>query len=538
MPVIPGTQEGQVLNAGSPVPISSPEETRMMGNAISGAGQGLFALGDALDVAAKNEKERRNRLVQYSALQKFRDESGKLFAKHQAAKRGEGDPDGYKSVQDFKDESGEVIGRIASEMGLEGDVALDFDNLARDNMNDLGKELLAKRIAKNEKENDALRVSAITKNGLTAAQNPSDMDNILAETEALIRNDPGQDQSLLETTVVDAKRKVIIGAINARKNADDFGTAKLIADKHGALLDAEVLDKVYGDIRTEKSKYLSNKGKEQENRERELKASSERALDVMQRTFHLQLTKAGVDMYERDQIFKAMDREVANPASPFKASHADALKGNKIFEAETDDRYEAKILNKLFENPKGITKLYQELRRDYGKEVSPTRYDKLMRLLDQERDNADPKRKQLIAVGKDIIDGLANPSILESLDKIGAKQARTVSVRTESALYVQTMMANPQLDPIAVAEKVAQKIFKQPTRYSDGSDITMENTIQGINEKRKRAVQEMDELKKNNKLTPQKKREFIRKNIIWDTNEKILGSKDSAQRAKIQQEQE
>jgi hypothetical protein len=175
MPVIPGVNEAQVLNAGSPVPIASPEEARMAGNATAYLGQGMFALGDALDVAAKKEKHRKDTLSQQLALQQFREGSLQLFAKHQAAERSPDDPSGYNSVGEFTADAHDLQSTILEKNGLTGDAAAGFQALAGDNINDMGKELLAKRIAINEKENDAIRSEVIAKKSSFAGKHPEEL---------------------------------------------------------------------------------------------------------------------------------------------------------------------------------------------------------------------------------------------------------------------------------------------------------------------------------------------------------------------------
>lgn len=182
MPTIPGGGEAQVLTAGSPVPVASSENARLQGEADARLGQAMFALGDALDTAARQAKSRQKQIDLFAAMGEL--DLAKLQYRAETFDPSTGG-DPYKNVGIFvqrtKDKAQEISERIN-----DPEVRAEFLAKADIQLANDGVPVLAQEIQKYEKEGSLVAKAGIDNRSAMAGIDPTLTGKLLYEVDDFI----------------------------------------------------------------------------------------------------------------------------------------------------------------------------------------------------------------------------------------------------------------------------------------------------------------------------------------------------------------
>ncbi len=225
MPVIPLGGESQVLNPGSPVPIGSSDTARMSGESLALFGKGMFALGDALDTAAKAERTRQQKLDLESALSEHANLS--VQAKLETAKEpvaadddsGRGGVDRYISKMD--DARASILERIHNPA-----VAQEFTAKAKMHEAATSLDTWATELKKVTARNDQKANVIVANLAGMVSQDPRALPKALADVDAAFVDIPGLSPDKAQQASLDARRQLVTTAADKLSEDGHFGTAK------------------------------------------------------------------------------------------------------------------------------------------------------------------------------------------------------------------------------------------------------------------------------------------------------------------------
>jgi hypothetical protein len=500
MPVIPGTQEGQVLNAGSPVPIASPEESRLLGNATARFGQEAFALGDALDKVVAQQKAKRDVLTETLSLQEAR----RVILEEQAARDQAApiadDTTGIKQVQTFHDnlkpKFDEILSRVQDpETRRRAQAAI------LDAANDTAKEVYGKEVVKRVKNNEVLESQVVSNAGALARANPKDIESSLGLVEIMINKTSDLPEDIKRVRVAEARKQVFQDAIQGSLSRQKYGEAEIILEKYSpgilspkekaAQLD-EIRNTEYQDANREYTKLNRD-----EKRQEKYRADIEKNLLAQ---YSAQLGLAGNSDNKRAPVIAQIELDTL--AGKISVSKKDALIGSKVFKQVQDDFYDAKIMKDVFKTDaygEAIDKVYKDL----GDSVSAERGSDIINRLKglEERKRNDPQFQQSLKDGERLIRDMGADSITSTMDSLSKRELLT-KINTAVQDYHVAVTRNPKLDPTNLSRSIIADRFGARVNFQRGKENLMSFTSpEGAEGEKQRVLKEALALKQKGLMT-------------------------------------
>lgn len=514
MPVIPGTQEGQVLNAGSPVPIAAPEEARAFGNATSQLGSGAFALGDALDKVATAAKARKDTLTAQLALQQAREVTQQMMAQHEQAAPVPNDPTGYGQVQSFRDSVREPLNDIINQVE-DPETRRATQALVYDNVNDTAKEVYAKEVVKRVENNKVLEARVISEAAGSARANPKNIFPAMATAEMAILTNNDIPGSVKQIRIADAKKQILQDAIEGEisKGADaNYANAEIILEKYGnGVFDVKEKAKVLDDIRNTQTRQYNQEYTRLTRDEKRQEKFRQDVEKQMTEYYSVALQQAGNDESKRAPILQQIGLDMAS--GKISSTKGDALMGIKTFGIVADARYSAKTLADVFKTD-AYGEAADQVLKDMGTKVSSPAAEQLISRLKalEERKRNDPKLTQAIKDGERLIRDQASDSITQVMSTLDKRKLLT-QVDLAVQEYHKQVLGDSKVDPIALSRKITNEWLKgdaYPLKNFDG--YMNVSTVEGIEKEKARIVGEA--MRKQQKgLMNVKEQEDVKQNL-------------------------
>lgn len=300
MPQIPGSNEGQILNAGSPVPVASSESARNPGENVARMGQALFTLGDALDTAARQAKGRQSKLDLESALGDLDLKKMQYRAETERAAPGTQPYDNVKNFQtNTLDFANEIADRIDDPAVKQEFYAKAKIQLAQDSIPVYAQEVKKYDDLGNDKVN-----KIISQYSAMAYVDPSSVGQSLYKVQDIVNNTPDIPEYKRVEAVKKAERQIIDTSVDKYVDMGRYDEALhnvnvVYADRYSAE-EKQKRSKEITDMKWERK----TRGWQTDDRaEKEIKIAREKEMDAYQQdTFNL-LDQAGSER-ERELIIQ------------------------------------------------------------------------------------------------------------------------------------------------------------------------------------------------------------------------------------------
>lgn len=457
MPVIPGLNQGQVLNAGSPVPVASPEEARMQGNALAQAGGALFAVGDILDTAAKQQRSESARVAGGIAAQSLNITLLEEQAKSMKALPLDGDETGAGQVKDFNSRMQEHVMAQANTIA-DPSVRNVFMLEAQKDIGAANNVVFANELKKRTEANQIARGKIQSLIGQRVAMDPNELEHGLLQVEESVRDNPNIAPAEMGAAVETARKQVLFEAVNGRKNSKDFDAAqKLLTQYGGGVFDAQEKDKLFEEIQSaEHSHYTQELQKAQLEEKQNDKKQKKDFIKSYTYSYNA-LTAAGVNEAKRQAIFAEVDQMVAaNKMSPEQAT---SLKANRTFESQANDLYETNIMKEVYKSGNyetAIDKVYN----DAGITVDHQRANELSKRLMsmRARELNDPQFKSEKTRALKLIEDLKLPTVNDPMSGL-KKREHAEKVDALAFDFTKQLGENPKQDPKALVLRLKEQYF-------------------------------------------------------------------------------
>ncbi len=462
MPVIPGTQPGQVLQAGSPVPITSPEESRMQGTAVAQFGAALFQLGDALDKSAKEDKRRLDRAELNTAVNKAEGIIIDKYAQRLSNAPIQGDYTGAKQVAGLHDDTKQAFSDIADQIG-DPLVRREFFASIEAKQNDYKEKLLANEIAKRAKATDMMEHQYVASEADLVRKDSSLLGSSIVKAEIAIRSNTNIPAREVEQRVLSSRQSIVNAAIDAQLQQGEtdqgaFERAKAILVANGKdTFDSEEYAKMSDHIDTEAYKTYTRQNAQMDRNDKLNKRAQMDNAEKETREIIAGLSLAGNNENARQPWLDRASR--SHQAGIISTVEYDQLTKTKTFTERADDRYEVdKFLSAV--KSKDFSKAMDEVRADITTgNVSLERGRSLIEKLNAHAEMAkkNPEFMSRLKAGQAALSKLTSESLTDipsGMDK------RTWDSRVYRVIqeYTGFMLDNPGADFIKEADRFAAKL--------------------------------------------------------------------------------
>lgn len=502
MPIIPGSQEAQVLNPTSPVPIGSTGDARAQGENIARFGSAMVALGDALDVAGRSAKNEKIKLDVANAENSYRMALLKKRAEQSAAAPIEGDASGFGAVEQVATGMQPIAEEIANSL----DPAAREKFLARtgDILNDNSVTIWADEVRKRAENNKAATEKLIATSGQLArmSDDPNDTEFMMKQVEQSIyaNNDIAPAQKPIDALA--AQKSVVMDSIQGRLSRNNYGEAEAILEKYGGNLftpaeKAKQLDEIRNTEGSFYTRELNKMTREEKQVDKAKKASEDRYLAF----FSTALSQAGNSDVKRAPILK--DIELMKLAGKIDTTKADALIGNKVFKDNADDKKDIEITTRAFKTG-NFQEAIDTITKIKGVSLSYDRAQQMVQRFEnlKERGKNDPIFRQRVQSGEDLIRAQGQESLTDPLSSLAKRQLQT-KINTSVQEYYRGLQVNPQANPDVLSRNILSNNFGVSTTFiKNNSDIYGETSVQGLNSMAEKTIKDAMALKKKGLMTP------------------------------------
>lgn len=527
MPQIPRVQEGQILNPGSPVPIDSPAERRLSGEALESFGKAAVNLAGTLNQIEKQQKAAKQSTILFSSKNKYEYELLRAQAE-EAARAPDDDPTGFSAVDRVKSRMDEVALEIANEIPNEDTKAL-FLAKAGETFLDpsYAAKILAQSVKKREAENEVLLDESASRAGQILMQDPSQLENKMGEFEMLIHSSPQMTEFEKSVKILKGKRTMVSDTIQGYLNRKDFkGAMDAFNINSGGLFNEKEKQQAIQNIEAQGYKENTRVYNAQVRADSLNKIREKEQAGKMSAEFYQHLVNAGTDPVQRAVVIDKI--HAARVAQQITEAQAKTLIGSKTFAQAANDKYEAEIVRDLFEK-KNYVELRTKVSHDMGTKLDAKKAVALQMMISrtEQADGRNPERTKQIQGGVNLINqmnkfSLTNPG--SALDK----QKQGLKVEETKMEYRKLLAEDPNANPTDVARKLLEKNFGTSSTVIEGvNDSLLENTAQGLDELAKKTYIEW---KKDLDKSPANQKKYIDKFEAIKKRKQEVKMKDSLYR--------
>lgn len=499
MPVIPGADEGQVLNAGSPVPIASPEEQRGMGTAVAGFGKAMFQLGDALDKVMTAEKNRKMKLDVDEVLQAAEQLILEQKMKSEAAGALEDDPTGYGQVNSFvKNSQAAISGLLEASSVKDINTQRAIRNALNNRINDVSREVGATEVKKRVEANKVKEAKLMSTWTSLVNADPTKIEEAWAKGEELIITNTNISDSVKDIRVHEFKKQSIKAGVEGllqkgvlRDDANAFAQAEIFLEQYAPnVLSPEEKAKLSDDIMSTQNRHYTTQYQKLVRDEKRRDAHIKEREKNLVSYYSSALALAGNNELKRKPIIAAIQTSVLKEEISSQAGKN--LTESKVFSENQDDFYEATIMKRVFDTDnysEASDMVYSDL---LSGRVSTDRANAIIGKLKnlEERKRSDPHYNKLLGDGERLIRDMASPSILEPL-KTFDKASLMTKVNMAVQDYHKAIANNPKADPTILSRAIIENRFGQRTAFIKGQENFMGlNSIDGVKKQREQLIRE------------------------------------------------
>ncbi len=530
MPVLPGSEQAQVLNPSSPVPVGSTGDARFQGETIAQFGTALSVLGDALDVAGRKAKEEQDKLTMMNAENQFRFNLLERRAKQKAAVSITGDDSGFGAVKAVASDMEPVAAQIAQEIG-DPTLRAKFLGKAGDILNDDAVTIWSDEVVKRTKNNEALFDRIISSSGALAraADNDADVELMLKHIDVAAEQNQDMPDAVKFSEKMRGKKSVLVDSIQGALSRKDYVGASTRLEKFSAgVFTAEEktkqLDEIINTENRNNSLEINKLIREEKQIEKQKSFAEQREVDLISAG----LQQAGNSDIKREPWLRRA--ELAKIGGVIGASKADSLIGSKVFQDLEDDKMDVLITTKAFKSG-NFKAAVDEINKRKGDSLS---YDRAQKMLDRmdnmiQRQQRDPIYQQRVQTGEQLIRAQGQESLDAPLSALAKKQMQT-KINMNVQDYYKKLSMNPNANPDAVSREIITGKFDAETEFVPGQgDIFPETTLPGLIQLKEKAIKDGMALKMKGQLDKAQEKKIKDKIKTIDSKIKKISIKNPQQ---------
>jgi ribosomal protein L20 len=478
MPVIPGANESQVLNPGSPVPIGSDSEARYQGETIAQFGKAVSYLGNTLQGVATQAEKEKQKLQLLGAMNEFQMKALQKRAEQQAAAPIAGDKTGFGAVESYAKNLQPDMQEIAAK--IEDPTARSqFLVGAGQHVNDDAVKIWADEVKKKAEVNKFLLNDVISSSGQIAMKDPTQIDNELAKVEtAILDNDdiPGEQKQI---KVHEARRSIVMDAIQGRidDKTRQYDTAHMMLDKYGAFFDSKEKKALIDEIQNTRWNYTNRTAKEETvnyNRQmRELKAPWIK----MKYSMFAQLEQPGVDP---TTISKTLDTMVAANMMP--QAQANAIMSPNPIPPQQDQIYSRNVIAEAIKTGDiegALDKVGEEVGMKVSSRAGIQLRDNLVKLRNQMQ--KDPVFSKKVENVEKSIDAFSSANMTMGMSPAERAELSNQVEGAKSQFY-NRLAADPTQDPSQISGEIVQHALAHTYRFPEVKSAQTLADVQKVGE--------------------------------------------------------
>jgi hypothetical protein len=464
MPEIPIAQSAQVLNPSSPVSIGDSSSARVMADEQAKFGNAIFTLGDILDTAGRQAKDRASKADQALKAAEFTRKALTVREQFAGQATNPEDKDGTVATDAYNKKMDEIRSEYAGT--FDSPVAeKEFMAHALSTTNENSLHVYSTEITKLDKRSEDNLRKAVSQDAQSARMDPSNILKYLDSTTTHVMAIPGQSAAQAEINVRKAHAEVINevfrGHLDNGYNDPNFESSRMSFGKARQVLEQFGNDYLSND---QKDKMLEKVDQAFVTKvDRDWKTSTQMdQLHDLQRKKYSQLKNdyyasallvAGPNEMAARAVFADMALDVRSNQGFTGSDMERFINQGKVFSKPGDDKYELMILGQLSGNKRNVSEVIDRVKKDQGNSVSNDRAIDILNKLTQyeERQRRDPEYVAQIAAGQKRIEAQGEKDILLAAadplmqDKIKAKVAESVG------RYHKILAGNSAADPMEVA---------------------------------------------------------------------------------------
>ena len=229
MPQIPMANESQVLNPGSPVPVGSSEAARIEGESVSMLGKAMFALGDALDTAGRQQRERQRKLDLSSALAAHAEQNVLAKIATEAERPAAEDSTGRGGVDRYKERMKSVKDTILENI-YDPAVAQEFKAKATEHEVQTSLDVWSSELKKIDNRTSEKANQIVGSLEAMVRADPRTLDKAIVELDNAFVDVPGISAAAAQEASIKGRRQLVQGTVDTLAEAGHFATAKKLLD--------------------------------------------------------------------------------------------------------------------------------------------------------------------------------------------------------------------------------------------------------------------------------------------------------------------
>lgn len=521
MPVIPNVQQGQILNAGSPVPIASPEEARGEGRAIAGFGEAISQIGGTLAGIANAQEKKTQEYNAALLYEQGREKAMARMAESIQAAPIDGDTTGYKQVEAFRQNANADLDEMLAEV-QDPNMRLRVKASLANHINDVSAQVFAKEVVKKAKHAEATKAQLFSSLTKSVAADPAEIDRATGTMEKIILEDPDIPGKIKPTMIADMKKEFLRSAIEGQVSLGTpaaFSTAtKLLEDKFAGVMDVKEKSKLAKYIRDQRyataSQRMAIESKSIALQNAREKEESKANATYLSTAFSL----AGTDETKRAPLIAQAERLVQEGKLDYRTKQA--LTGEKRYKPEQESFYKTLVAQSLAmkQDPTALAdKVLDDMGQDQG--VGPETATQLHTSIKtfSDRKKSDPVFAQELKNGETEIKnlGLGTNVSNMSLGERGNYLANVAGAQQE--LY-EKLLDNPKASPAILAGEIIERRFGVDAKYSKFV------TTESIAAEKLRIYTEAKQREMKGLLSDEDRKKISQEYINLDKREKVLNA--------------
>ncbi len=505
MPVIPGTNESQILNPGSPVPIDSSSEKRLAGESMEAFGRGMMALGDNLATAGRQAKAEQDRLTVLTAENQMRMDLLKFQAEQKAAGPIANDETGYGAVEEFSRKSQERTLEIADTI-QDNKVKAQFMARSGNLIADNSVNVWADEVKKRGEVNNALLDNLVSSSGAIARNDPRQLDIQLGRTEAAILDSVDLPESQKVIKVQEARRGIVMDAIQGRLGAQNWGQARQIFERNQNVFTVEEKVKQLDKIQQEEWDYNNRSWKQEtSNYTREQRKRKDVKNKFLDSIYAAALSGTATP----DSLQQQTDQAVEAGIIP--QEQAEALTNPKKFEPDFEKTYGSTAIGQAVATGNYdavLDKVNDERGTKVSMQYGTALRDQIANL--QKKEQEDPSFRQKVQLGAQVIDAQAKTALSGPLTVSEKKQIQGQIEQTKSQ-YFQMIGTNPDQDPAQLSRALVSQVSTVGKVTTNYPDVQAAQSLSDLNKVASDLTKDTLERKQRGNLSVTQEREAARK---------------------------
>jgi hypothetical protein len=520
MPVLPGSDQAQVINPGTPIPVGSSESARYTGETIENFGKSLLAYGEMLGEAGTRAKNEQDKLMLHSAENRFRMALLEKKALQSSRSPIAGDRTGFGAVKEVTAELEPIVAEIAD--GFD-DSALKaaFLNRSGDLLNDSATTIWADEVQKRANNNQVLFDKVIAESGKYARSSPNldDTGLMMSQVRNAALGHEDLPPAMREIEATRAEKSVLVDSIQGRLSGRDYPGASLVLEQYGGdLFTAEERKKQFDEIQQTEWKDADRDLKIMDRNQRMDAKHRKDQEDKLAGYFTAALQQAGNDETKRKPIMDQIGSSIA--ANMLDPERGKTLIGDKVFAERSDDIIDFDITSKAISTG-NYTEALESVKKYRGTKISYDRAEKMLTELKalQSRERSDPAKRSVISSGASLINNQMAPTITDVMSDL-QKREHGDKVKMTVQQYYQSLSKSPDQDPVALSRRLIRQNFGKKLGIIRGTpSVYGQDNVQSLQKLKLDTVKQGIDLKSAGRMTSEKNKSL--RNTLKDIDTRI-----------------